>query len=389
MIRRLAAIAWSLITMVGCGSSRAGIRGPGPANSLNCTRHVKVYFEKDRFGGWPANHGIWSWGNEILVGFSRGYYKDLGDRHHIDRERPEAHMLARSRDGGETWSIEDPGAKGYLLTDGAVLHGTPRPGIVVPELMESDGGINFAHPDFALTLRTNSVDAGIGRFFYTYDRGSTWKGPYRLPNFGAPGIAPRTDYIVNGESDCMIFLTAAKSDSEEGRPLCARTTDGGKTWNRVSWIGPEPGGFSIMPASVRLSATEILVATRRREGPRRWIQAYLSQDNGVSWNDLSEPVRDAGIGNPPAMIRLSDGRICLLYGYRGKPYSIRATLSGDGGRTWGEEILLRADGSSRDIGYVRAVQRPDGRVVGVYYFSDDVTGPERYIAATIWDPDGA
>ena len=298
-------------------------------------------------------------------------------------------MLARSRDGGETWSIEDPGAKGYLLTDGAVLHGTPRPGIVVPELMESDGGINFAHPDFALTLRTNSVDAGIGRFFYTYDRGSTWKGPYRLPNFGAPGIAPRTDYIVNGESDCMIFLTAAKSDSEQGRPLCARTTDGGKTWNRVSWIGPEPGGFSIMPASVRLSATEILVATRRREGPRRWIQAYLSQDNGVSWNDLSEPVRDAGIGNPPAMIRLSDGRICLLYGYRGKPYSIRATLSGDGGRTWGEEILLRADGSSRDIGYVRAVQRPDGRVVGVYYFSDDVTGPECYIAATIWDPDGA
>ena len=36
-------------------------------------RHVDVYFEKGMFGGWPANHGIWSWGDEILVGFSKGY----------------------------------------------------------------------------------------------------------------------------------------------------------------------------------------------------------------------------------------------------------------------------------------------------------------------------
>ena len=39
---------------------------------------------------------IWIWGDEILVGFSKGYYKDLGDRNHIDREKPEYHMLARS-----------------------------------------------------------------------------------------------------------------------------------------------------------------------------------------------------------------------------------------------------------------------------------------------------
>lgn len=37
--------------------------------------HVKIYYEAGRFGGWPANHGIWCWGNEILVGYSRGYYQ--------------------------------------------------------------------------------------------------------------------------------------------------------------------------------------------------------------------------------------------------------------------------------------------------------------------------
>src|SRR5438093_13525953 len=82
-------------------------------------RHLKVYAEPGRFGGWPANHGIWSWGNEILVGFSRGYYKDLGPtRHNIDRERPEEHLLARSLDGGETWTVENPAAQGALIPTG-------------------------------------------------------------------------------------------------------------------------------------------------------------------------------------------------------------------------------------------------------------------------------
>ena len=37
--------------------------------------HVEVYYEPGRYGGWPANHGIWSWGNQILVGFEIGYFK--------------------------------------------------------------------------------------------------------------------------------------------------------------------------------------------------------------------------------------------------------------------------------------------------------------------------
>jgi hypothetical protein len=363
-----------------------GLSGPDSQQPPS-VKHIKVYFEPGRYGGWPANHGIWSWGNEILVGFTKGYYKDLGPtRHHMDREKPEIHMLARSLDGGAHWSIEDPGAKGYLLIDGGFLQGIPREGADIPELRECAGAIEFTHPDFALTVRTNNIDSGISRYFYSYDRGETWEGPCQLPNFGAPGTAARTDYIVNGRSDCMLFITAAKSNGEEGRPLCVRTTDGGASWKLVSWIGPEPTGFSIMPASVRLSPSEILVAVRNREGPRRWIGAYLSEDNGESWKPLQDPVPDAGIGNPAALIRLQDSRLCLIYGYRAAPYSIRARLSRDQGRSWSDDIVLRADGANRDIGYPRVVQRPDGKVVVLYYFNDLKSGPERYIAATIWDP---
>ena len=75
------------------------------------------------------------------------------------------------------------------------------------------------------------ADVGPSRFHYSTDRGHTWKGPFRLALVGHPeiDIAARTDYIVNGKNDCLLFLTAAKTDREEGRVLCACTTDGGKT----------------------------------------------------------------------------------------------------------------------------------------------------------------
>ena len=72
---------------------------PLSAGGASILRHVDVYREPGRFGGWPANHGIWSWGNEILVGFSQGHYKERGLRHHFDPEKPERHLLARSLDG--------------------------------------------------------------------------------------------------------------------------------------------------------------------------------------------------------------------------------------------------------------------------------------------------
>ena len=135
--------------------------------STSAFRHVKVYAEPGRFGGWPANHGLWSWGNEILVGFSRGYYKDLGpERHNIDRERPEEHLLARSLDGGATWTIEDPAVRGMLVPTGKALHGVAPQGPTEMPWRECPGGIDFTHPDFAMTLRMTDVDAGPSRFYY-------------------------------------------------------------------------------------------------------------------------------------------------------------------------------------------------------------------------------
>jgi BNR repeat-like domain len=349
-------------------------------------KHVKVYSEPGRFGGWPANHGIWSWGDEILVGFSAGYSKDNGPgRHAIDHDRPEEHLLARSRDGGETWTVENPAEHGALIPVGKALHGITPPGLQERTWEECPGGIDFTDPNFALTIRMTDNNSGASRFSYSTDRGHTWRGPFRLPLFDQPGIAARTDYLVNGKHDCLLFLTAAKRDGQEGRPLCVRTTDGGKTWQFVAWIADEPQGYAIMPSTVRLGASELLSAIRCRDETRAWIDTYRSLDLGKSWKLDQTPAADLGEGNPPSLIRLKDGRLSLTYGYRAEPYGIRARLSADGGRTWGREITIRGQGGGRDVGYPCSLQRPDGKIVTIYYWHDKPLG-DRTIAATIWEP---
>jgi hypothetical protein len=349
-------------------------------------KHVKVYHEPGRYAGWPANHGIWIWDNEILVGFSRAYHKDMGNRHNIDREKVELHALARSKDGGETWTLEDPGKSGLVPE---LSFGIQRSDVTSVPVTKLDTKINFLHKDFALTARMGKDDHS--NFWYSYDKGKSWKGPYLLPDFGAPGSMARTDYLIDSANEALLFLTVQKKNGKEGRVMCVKTIDGGKNWAFVSWIGDEPAGYSIMPASVRLSKNEILVTTRTLEGTRSFIDSYYSADNGKSWTYRGKAADDTGVGNPPAMIKMKDGRICLVYGFRSDPGAattsdIRAKISTDNGLTWGRDYILRNDGSGRDVGYSRAVQRPDGKIVAVYYFMDHKTGPERYIGATIWTP---
>ena len=103
-------------------------------------------------------------------------------------------------------------------------HGIMPPGVAPDEPIELSDPIDFTHPDFAMTVRMENSNAGISRFFLSYDRGHAWRGPFRLPLFGQIGVMGRTDMIVNGPSDCLLFLTASKKNGLEGRPFC-RTND--------------------------------------------------------------------------------------------------------------------------------------------------------------------
>jgi len=377
--------------------------------------HVTVYRDRRRFAGWPANYGMWSWGDEIVVGFAAGYHK-LGPGpaknagrstgfHSQDRDRPFEPMQARSLDGGLTWEVQPtpcprPGNRGFSADEhvnaewklGPVLNtvNQPRP---------CPGGIEFTHPDFALMVARTGLGSGAVSWFYvSYNRCRTWEGPYSLPMYGQAGVDGRTDCQVRprggGRGDCLLFLSGSEVSNHEGGTFCARTRDGGRMFEWVSWVAPPPPeGFAIMPASVRLTAGPMLVAIRCAErvphfhpGVENWIDLYASNDDGATWQYAGRPVPDTGRGgNPATLTVLDDGRLGLIYGYRSAPYGLRARLSGDGGVSWGEEVVLRDDAGDFDIGYPRTVLRPDGTLVTAYYYDDDAQ-TERYIAATLWQP---
>lgn len=332
-------------------------------------KNVIVYEEAGKFCGWPANNGIWSWGNEILVGFHLGYYEESLDRHSIDKDKPVESVLARSYDGGESWTLEKPRALN------PIGRGEPKP-------VWFTGQIDFTDPDFSLTCRGR-------RFYFSDDRGRNWRGPFKLPLFGQDDVMARTDYIINGRRDCHIFLTATKTNGREGRPFCVRTRDGGRTINFISWIGPEPAGYSIMPSTVKVSDDKLITAIRRYEKGtinEGWISIYESDDNGKSWGLLCRAAYTGSHGgNPPSLVKLPDGRLCLTYGYRSRPYGIRAKISIDNGKKWSGVIHLRDDGRTWDIGYTRTASRPDGKLVTIYYYTTK-ENPEQHIAATIWNP---
>jgi photosystem II stability/assembly factor-like uncharacterized protein len=352
----------------------------GQTGSARVERQAVVYSEPGRYGGWPANHGMWSWGDEIVAGFEIGHYKPSRDIHAVDYSRPEEHVLARSLDGGVTWKIERP--DGLKPPANVRIAGIPT-GDTGKKIQPFTGKMDFSKPGFAMSFRMEDIHIGPSRFYYSEDRGKSWQGPFAVPNFGFKGIAARTDYLINGPQDATVFLTAAKANGKEGRVICVRTRDGGQTWTLESTIGPEPEGpeYAIMPSSVRLSSKTILTSMRYRG----YIDLWRSDDDGKSWQYVSRPAPDTGGGNPPSLVRLRDGRLVLTYGYRKPKFGIRARVSSDEGKSWGEEIILRDDAGHRDLGYTRTTQRADGKLVTVYYYN---SGPEtdRFIAATIWDP---
>ncbi|MEZ6147326.1 MAG: sialidase family protein [Planctomycetaceae bacterium] len=359
-------------------------------------QHTIAAIEEGRFHGWPANNGVWQWGDEILVGFTQGDF--VVKRGHNIAGREDS-LLARSRDGGETWTMFDPA--GFLDNEHQKYRGEGKTALTQP--------LDFTHPGFALRIFAEGYHGNEdpeGGFFYSLDRGETWLGPHPLagltdhPELRGHALSPRTDYIVQGPRSCLVFISSLKPPDELKRIACVQTTDGGQSFEFVSWVTPvSETASAIMCQTVQLSDDEFVCAFRkinRESDDPDTIEAYRSTDGCRSWQFLSTVKVMPTHSNPPALVKLQDGRLCCAYGDRHFA-EIRARYSRDGGQTWGPEFIIRDDfqalpddpdsesGINADIGYVRMIQRPDGKLVAMYYWAT-AEHPQQHIAVSIWEP---
>ena len=363
--------------------------GPGPRPAPEAgVSWVSVVAEPGRFLAWPANHGLWSWqdGRELLVGYGDGPWVDR-EGHKIGT--PQRMRLARSLDGGRSWSRQNPDPPFSL---GGTAGSPPRP-------------IRFDHPDLAVRLLADGradAEQRLGRFYVSEDRGHRWLGPFRFHGLERERslrgliLTSRTSYLVRGPSSALFFLSArdprlGKFNQRLDKAFMAETSDGGRSFRFVSWVVPwSDKRRAVMPSSVDLGPAGLVAALRRRdpfagEEAPNWIDAYGSRDGGRRWTFLSR-VGETGVhnGNPPALTRLRDGRLACAWADR-SGQRILLRLSEDGGRSWGPERVIRRNPFSFDMGYPQLRQNDRGELVLLYYLAT-ATQPHSYIEAALIRP---
>ncbi len=222
----------------------------------------------------------------------------------------------------------------------------------------------FPYPQ-DIAKRITWARANGGAFVhFSEDEGKTWKDSTALdtaPYSGGYGMRGGVQ-LPNGE----ILLPLSDVPKYE-KVFLMRSSDGGRTWHKPSLVAYKEGLFFEEPSLLRLPDGTLLMLLR--ENTTHYLYQTCSDDDGYTWRPV---VQTPLWGYPPHLLLLPDERVLCVYGYRRQPYGIRAAISRDKGRTWGEDevLLLRDDLPNGDLGYPSSVLRSDGSIFTVYYGQD-------------------
>ena len=310
---------------------------------------------------------------ELLVAFRRAPNRKLyGEKGHTHTDANSYLMMIRSRDNGKSWSKEPE-----------LIFAHPFGGSQDPCMVQlRDHSIvctsyawapvdSKVSADHSRSLRAKGFVFLGGYLVKSWDGGHSWQGPIVPPSvpterglnvFGQPTPALNRGAMVQGRDGRLYWAVQSFAQGGEGHSSVQLliSSDGGETWEypRVSFnetsLYETPGGD--------------LVAFMRTANFDGHTAITRSSDGGKSF----ELWQDAGFrGHPHHAVCLPDNRVFLIHGYRHPPYGIRARVLNPECRDFAsaEEIVLRDDGGSYDLGYPWATLMSDGRLLAVYYFN--------------------
>ena len=285
--------------------------------------------------------------------------------------------LLRSDDGGKSWSwpqvimdtpIDDRDA-GILETGTGTLLATTFTSLAYePILARATADPSSwdaarlarwqsAHQQLTAEQRTATLGTWMVR---STDNGITWSKPY--------------DCLVNSPhgpvrlADGTLLYAGKELWRENPRIGVARSVDDGVSWKWLAEIKPRQGDLEGKYHELHAveAANGRLVVQIRNHNPQHAGETLQSEssDGGGSW---SRPHSIGVWGLPSHLLRLSDGRLLMSYGYRRKPYGNQVRISGDHGDSWSAPLTLSADGDGHDLGYPSTVELADRSLLSVWY----------------------
>ena len=377
-------------------SASSGSIPTRPANTsasqptLRKVKDIVIYSHPDFYACFPSVVRLPD--GEVLVAFRRApdrkAFGEKGNKH-VD---PNSYLMMVRSPNGDNWDATPE-----------LIHAHPFGGSQDPcLLLTGDGtllcasyGWTFLSEEARKSLPYPTFESGGATFLGGYllrsnDKGKTWEGPLYPPD-----ISPEKNFTPTGKplpaynrgalletSGGKIRWAVAASTAETPRKTSVHlleSTDKGSGWEYVSTIAAD-SVVSFNETSLYETPQGDLVAFLRTAGLNGEACIARSNDGGktfLSWESMGFR------GHPLNALRLPDNRVLLVYGYRNPPYGIRARVLNAECTDYAtaEEIVLRDDGGTTDLGYPWPVMLDDSRVLVVYYFN---TGDgTRHIAGTI------
>jgi hypothetical protein len=339
------------------------------------TQQVDIFFDEHSYSAFP--HVVSLGGQELLVAF-RQAPRECEVRHTHPRS---IITVMRSYDNGLTWDADGAAQLaagggqefGILYLGGGKVVGALAKHEVVSRIEAVRSRIPHDDPH-----EYPFCPAG-GYWIWSDNYGLTW--PLENARLVKPKVTPSAAPIcLNGGTILMPTYGCI-----EAVPACSallfRSSDLGVTWSQPIVMGEgipqtreynEPGIVELEPGHVLC-----LHRTDAKPGTFWWNESF---DGGLTW---TEP-EDTGIisGACPRLRKVADGRVLLTFGRRMPPFAIRAMLSDDGGKTWGDTAWVLRETPDCDQGYSSSIQIEDGRVFTACYAQNaaGVTG----IVGTYW-----
>ncbi|MGE3317236.1 MAG: exo-alpha-sialidase [Planctomycetaceae bacterium] len=200
-----------------------------------------------------------------------------------------------------------------------------------------------------------------GMMMVSDDSGRTWSRPTRLPERIDGPVKNKPIQLRTGE-----ILSGCSTENAEWRVHLEKTSDLGKTWQRIGPINDGKEFEAIQPSilTYKDGRMQILCRTRQKKIAQSW-----SSDGGATWSRMTA----TELPNPNSgtdAVTLADGRQLLVYNHtvrsgpspRGREM-LNVAVSEDG-EQWSAALTL--ENEKGEFSYPAVIQTPDGLVHTVY-----------------------